>query len=77
MNNMKQEDKEKVKAESDVLMVFNHPNIIKFERAYKDQSKRWNIVMEFADGGNLGDIINRRKEINSPFSEDELLNYFT
>ena len=50
-----------MKNESKILQALNHPNIIKFERAFKDRGENFNIVMEYADGGSLDKLIAERK----------------
>ena len=50
-----------VRNESQILQALNHPNIIKFVRAYRDRNENWNIVMEYAPEGSLYDLIEERK----------------
>lgn len=63
--------------ESKILQVLDHPNIIAFHRAFMDKKDSLNIVMEYAPHGSLEDLIKQRKASNEPFSEDEILNFFT
>ena len=65
------------KNEARVLQVLNHPNIIQFKEVFKDKKIRLNIVMEWADGGDLGTMIRERRQNNDFFSEDQILDYFT
>ena len=65
------------KNEARVLQVLNHPNIIRFKEVFKDKKIRLNIVMEWADGGDLGTMIRERRQNNDFFSEDQILDYFT
>ena len=58
------------KNEARVLQVLNHPNIIRFKEVFKDKKIRLNIVMEWADGGDLGTMIRERRQTNDFFSED-------
>ena len=46
-----------VKQEWKILRLFSHPNIIKFERVHVDKKNCMYIVMEYADGGTLSDLI--------------------
>ena len=77
MKGMDREQRQKLRQESAILMAMNHPNIVQFERAYKDKKDNWNIVMEFMDGGTLEEAIDSRKKRSIYFSEDEILDYFT
>ena len=47
--------------EAKILQVLNHPNIIKFHDVFKDRDVNLNIVMEFADGGDLREEIRERR----------------
>ena len=74
---------ERVKAreEARILEVLNHPNIIKFKDVYKNRVKGHelflNVVMEYADDGELALKIKKRRLARQVFSEDEIINYFT
>ena len=79
---MTYEERSTARAEAKVLEVLNHPNIIRFHDVFKvskrDQGKMWlNIVMEYADDGELAIKIKEKKDNGSQLSEDEILNYFT
>ena len=63
--------------EARILQVLSHPNIIRFHDVFKDKELILNIVMEWADGGDLGQIIVDRRLNNDHFSEDQILEYFT
>ena len=77
MKDMPREQRPNALNEAKVLEVLRHPNIIEFKEVFKDKKIRLNIVMEWADGGDLGKIIKERRENNSYFSEDQILDYFT
>ena len=66
-----------IKQESSILQALDYPNIIAFHRAFMDKKDSLNIVMEYAEHGSLDDLIKQRKASNEPFSEDEILNFFT
>jgi len=59
------------------LEVLNHPNIINFKDVFKDKKMFLNIVMEYADDGELSTKIKEKKKSGGAFTEDEILNYFT
>ena len=50
--------------------MLNHPNIIQFKEVFKDKKIRLNIVMEWADGGDLGKLILERRQNNEYFTEE-------
>ena len=82
ISDMTYEERSTARAEAKVLEVLNHPNIIRFHDVFKvskrDQGKMWlNIVMEYADDGELAIKIKEKKDNGSQLSEDEILNYFT
>ena len=43
----------KARDEAKILEVLNHPNIIKFKDVFKDNNMFLNLVMEYADDGEL------------------------
>ena len=54
---------ERVKArdEAIIMEVLNHPNIILSKEVFKNRDLKLNIVMEYADGGELSDLIKQKK----------------
>ena len=67
----------KARDEAKILEVLNHPNIIKFKDVFKDNNMFLNLVMEYADDGELAAKISERRRQMQLFSEEEILNYFT
>ena len=63
--------------EARILQVLSHPNVIQFHDVFKDRELNLNIVMEWADGGDLSMQILERRKNNEHFSEDQILDYFT
>ena len=53
LSDMTYEERVNAKNEAKVLEVLNHPNIIKFKDVFKDNSMFLNLVMEYADDGEL------------------------
>ena len=53
MNDMCIEERTKARDESRILEVLNHPNIIRFKDVFKDKKLNLNVVMEYADDGEL------------------------
>ena len=71
------EDRVKARDEARILEALHHPNIINFKDVFKDSKLCLNVVMEYADGGELFHEIKRRKNSGQTFSEEEILSYFT
>lgn len=74
---MTYEERQKARDEAKILEVLNHPNIIKFKDVFKDKKLFLNVVMEYADDGELADKIKEKKRTGQVFTEEEILNYFT
>ena len=53
MLDMIREQRKVARDEARILQVLNHPNIIQFHDVFKDKDVCLNIVMEWADGGDL------------------------
>ena len=77
LNDMEYDARVQAREEAKILEVLNHPNIIKYKDVFRDKKLHLNLVMEYADGGELAQKIKERKMANRPFDEDEILNYFT
>ena len=71
------DDRKSARQEADLLRALNHPNIIQFKDVFRDKNFCLNLVMEYADGGELSDMIRQRRQDREPFAEEEILNYFT
>jgi serine/threonine protein kinase len=56
-----------------MLKSVSHANIIKYFYSFAHENKLY-IVMEFADGGDLYQLMNKRKSSDQPFTETELWN---
>ncbi|XP_023311409.1 serine/threonine-protein kinase Nek7 [Anoplophora glabripennis] len=69
---MDDEDKKSAFNEVDILSTLNHPNIIRYIESFKDEDSL-QIVMEYADGGNLAQLINLKKHKNDVFTEIGIL----
>ena len=83
LSELDKEDQRLAKQEAKVLKVVNHPNCIRFRDVYMTHNGKLNIVMNYADGGDLQKLINRQEDLSnqkgSPqlLSEDEILTLFT
>ncbi|KAG2435593.1 hypothetical protein HYH02_011885 [Chlamydomonas schloesseri] len=61
--------------EAKVLAQFNHVNIVHYYECVLENGVL-NIVMEYANGGDLAAAIQRRQAEKKPFSEDEIMFWF-
>ena len=75
------DEKEKKETLNEVLILkkLDHSNIIKFLDAFTKTKPNTtlNIVMEYADGGDLNHKIKKQREKKSPLTENEIINYLT
>lgn len=68
-----QKDRENALNEIRLLYALNHPNVIGYKEAFYDEaSKTINIVMEFADGGDIASKIRKLKEHHERFQENTI-----
>ena len=77
LNDLDFDERKKARDEARILEVLTHPNIIKFKDVFKDSRLFLNVVMEYADDGELEQKIRSRRRSNQYFTEEEILNYFT
>lgn len=70
-------DQEKIntRREACILEALDHPNIIKFIRTFDSKPGYMNIVMSYADGGDLSKKIKEAKGVHFP--ENIILGWFT
>ena len=69
-------EKDDIIKEADILSKLDHQNIIKFFEAFETKTPKlsFNIITEYADGGDLSEKINNQN--NEPFRESEIIDYF-
>lgn len=77
MNDMCIEERTKARDEARILEVLNHPNIIRFKDVFKDKKLNLNVVMEYADDGELAQKILVCKKTRNYMDEEVILDYFT
>ena len=71
-------EKENALNEVRILASLNHPNIVGYKEAFFEEDiKTLNIVMEYADDGDLESKIQKNIKNKTPFSERELWNFLT
>jgi len=66
------EAQKEAKKEAELLRSLSHPNVITYRGAFV-RGDRLHIVMEYADGGDLGSVVARRREAGQRFEEGEAL----
>ena len=54
---MSEKEKTETLKEAQILEVLSHPNIVRFREVYKTKKGHLCIVMDFADGGDLGKMV--------------------
>ena len=75
---MSEEEKKETKKEAEILKQLNHPNIIKFKEFFTSKKPQlsFNIVCEYADGGDL-DIAMKNLGKGKYFPESQVIDWFT
>lgn len=74
ISKMTPQEKREAYHEAKVMSAFDHPNIIKFKDVYTTTNGKLNIVMNYADGGDLQSKIKGQR--GRLFSENEILDMF-
>eukprot|EP00742_Colponemidia_sp_Colp-10_P003345 GILJ01003560.1.p1 GENE.GILJ01003560.1~~GILJ01003560.1.p1 ORF type:complete len:831 (+),score=160.17 GILJ01003560.1:100-2592(+) len=72
---LSEKDKNEARNEVRVLQMLNHPNIIAYQESFVHKGAL-QIVMDYADGGDLYQRIQSKTERKEQFSEDEILFWF-
>lgn len=74
ISNMSPQEKKEAYHEAKIMSAFDHPNIIKFIDIYTTTNGKLNIVMNYADGGDLSGKV--RAQRGKLFTENEILDLF-
>ena len=79
LDNLEEDEIKDTLNEVDILKRLDHSNIIKFKSVFTKTKPNHtlNIVMEYADDGDLNKKIKKHKEKKSPLIENEIINYLT
>ena len=75
IGHLKDDEQAAAKKEADVLHQMQHSNITMYVESFVENYKLF-IVMEYADGGDLSNILAKRKKTNSILAENELMRIF-
>jgi NIMA (never in mitosis gene a)-related kinase len=75
ITDMSDKDKEDAMKEARILEALDHPSIIKLIGSFKSKGGYLNIVMNYADGGDMAKALRDAKGVY--FSENQILNWFT
>ena len=59
-----------------LLSQLNHPNIINCDQFHLENDKAY-IIMEYGEGGDLSRKILEQKNLNKPFEEEKIINWFS
>lgn len=78
LESLSDESKKEAYKESKILEKLEHPNIVRFIEVFKSNRpfSTLNIVMEYADGGDLNKAIKHQIKENAYFEESKILNWF-
>lgn len=77
MGKLSAKEKDNALNEVRILASINHPNVIGYKEAiFEDSTNSLNVVMEYADGGDLLMKINQHKKASTDFTEKEIWHYF-
>ena len=76
--NIKGKKEDEWKREIEILKTIDHPNIISFKCAFRSKKNEniYNIITEYADNGDLNQLIKEKKKKKEYFKEELLLNWF-
>jgi NIMA (never in mitosis gene a)-related kinase len=73
VSRLKPKECEEAKKEIKLLASFHHPNIVRYRDSFLE-SGRLHIVMDFAEGGDLANLLKEQGTRHLP--EDQVLDYF-
>uniref|UniRef100_A0A7S1NHD4 non-specific serine/threonine protein kinase n=1 Tax=Eutreptiella gymnastica TaxID=73025 RepID=A0A7S1NHD4_9EUGL len=77
LNTMSKKDRRSAENEVKLLEQVDHPFIIKFVDSFIDPDGKMFIIMEYADGGDLGGRIKLQRRRREHFSERQIMLWFT
>lgn len=74
LTHLSDKERELALQEASYLQKVSHPNVISYVTCFLEE-KRLHIIMEYADKGDLGQKIRRRRDDNRTFSESGVMRY--
>ena len=76
LHKLSSKEKENALNEVRILASINHPNVIGYKEAFfEDSTNCLCVVMEYADGGDMLQLINQKKRQRVTFSESTIWHY--
>ena len=72
---MSEAERRETLQEARIIEHLSHANIVKFIETFKTKKGKLCIVMDYADGGDIGQKIKDQR--GRPFSESQILDWFT
>lgn len=77
LHKLSSKEKENALNEVRILASINHPNVIGYKEAFfEDSTNCLCVVMEYADGGDMLQLINQKKRSRLTFNESNIWHYF-
>lgn len=67
-------ERNNVESEVEFLRVVNGPTVIRFHESFVENQNIY-ILMEYAEGGSLSDLIQTRRMMNRKFTEEQIFMY--
>ena len=77
LTRMSESEKKEMIREAKILEALVHPNIVCFREVYRTKKGKLCIVMDYAEGGDLGKRISDNQKKGTFFPESQILDWFT
>lgn len=74
---MSEKEKQNIVSEVNILKELHHPNIVQYyDRIIDKQNKKIFIIMEYCEGGDIGNVIKKLKKTKEYFPEELIWKFF-
>ena len=74
---MSEKEKQNIVSEVNILKELHHPNIVQYyDRIIDKKNQKIFIIMEYCEGGDIGNIIKKLKKTNEHFPEELIWKFF-